>query len=61
MLDPEKRAELGPLAAIYPTCLVSAVIEPNLTLQLTFEDGARIDVPQDREYEAWQIVARIRA
>lgn len=56
MLDPEQRAELGPLTAIYPTCLVTAAIEPNLTLRLTFEDGARIDVPQDRQYEAWEIV-----
>ena len=55
-LDPEKRADLGPVLAIYPTSLASAVVEANLTLSLTFENGSRIDVPQNPHYEAWQVV-----
>lgn len=56
MLDPEKRANLSPLLAIYPVSLASAEVDADLTLRLAFENGAGIDVPQNPYYEAWQIV-----
>jgi Family of unknown function (DUF6188) len=55
-LDPDVRANLGPLIAIYPAYLASAEVETNLTLRLTFEGGATIEVPQNPHYEAWHVV-----
>ena len=54
-LDPEVRADLGLLLAIYPATLASAVIQPDLSLRMVFESGSTIEVPQDLHYEAWQI------
>lgn len=56
LLDPERRGELGPLLATYPATLRSAAVRSDLTLQLTFESGSSIEVPQHLHYEAWQIV-----
>src|SRR5262245_8042155 len=53
-LDPEDRAGLGPLLAIYPTELISGT-EARGTLSLEFSDGVSISVPQDRDYEAWAV------
>jgi hypothetical protein len=55
-LDPEDRADLGPLIAIYPATLRAAIVTPGLTLRLTFSSGALMEVPQHAQYEAWQVV-----
>ena len=54
-LDPEARIDLGPLLALYPTSLVTAYVSEEATLHLEFDGGATIVVPQDAQYEAWQI------
>ena len=55
-LDPERRAELGPLLAIYPATLASGAVGADLTLRLTFDHGATISVPQHPTYESWHVV-----
>jgi hypothetical protein len=55
-LDPGVRHDLGPLLAVYPTTLVTAEIDDDLSLRLTFEGGTTVEVPQDQQYEAWSIV-----
>ncbi len=54
-LDPEARATLGPLLAVYPATGSSATIGANLTLRLVFTSGAVIEVPEDPAFEAWVI------
>lgn len=54
-LDPEARSDLGPLLALYPTSLSTAYVSERATLHLDFDSGATIVVPQDAQYEAWQI------
>lgn len=54
-LDPERRGALGPLLALYPDTLTSAIIDPDLTLRLTFATGAAISVAQHPDYESWQV------
>jgi hypothetical protein len=55
-LDPEDRPALGPLLAVYPAALDSAVVQPDLTVVLTFDGGVKIVVPQDQHYESWHVV-----
>jgi hypothetical protein len=52
----DERIDLGPLLAIYPTTLVSAEIDRDLTLRLTFEGDTTIEVPADPQYESWSVV-----
>jgi hypothetical protein len=54
-LDPQARIDLGPLLALYPTSLSVAYVSERATLHLDFDNGATITVPQDAQYEAWQI------
>lgn len=54
-LDPEARATLGPLLAIYPATVVSGTVGLDLTLRLEFTSGVVIEVPQDPAFEAWEI------
>ena len=54
-LAPENRNELGPFLQLYPGQLEAAFLEPDATLQLAFENGARLVVPPDEVYEAWEI------
>jgi hypothetical protein len=54
-LDPEHRSDLGPFLAVYPATIVSAIISPDLGLQVQFTNGAQIEIPQDPNYEGWQI------
>jgi Family of unknown function (DUF6188) len=54
-LDPEARIDLGPLLALYPTSLAAAYVSDRATLHLDFDSGATIAIPQDAQYEAWQI------
>jgi hypothetical protein len=53
--DPSSREDLGPVLAIYPATVVTATIEPDATLRMVFEGGFTIEVPQDPQYEAWQL------
>lgn len=55
-LDPEHRESLGPLLAAYPAGLASAVVDPDATLRLSFDNGTSIAVSPDATYEAWQVV-----
>jgi hypothetical protein len=54
-LDPRLQSELGPLLAIYPATLLSAVIDPQLTLRLEFTGGDVLEVSEDPSYESWEI------
>jgi len=54
-LDPGDRASLGPILTLYPDSLASASVDEGGTLRLDFASGARIVVPQDPRYEAWQV------
>ena len=54
-LDPEERAGLGPLLALYPASLSAAYVSERASLHLTFDSGATIVVPQHIQYEAWQV------
>ena len=54
-LDPEVGSTLGPLLAIAPGTLQSALITPTLTLRLEFADGAVIEVVEHPSFEAWEI------
>jgi len=54
-LDPTDRALLGPALTLYPGTLVHAFAAPGGTLTLDFANGARIEVPADQNYEAWQV------
>lgn len=47
---------LGPLLSIYPDALVDSNVDEVGTLNLTFRSGVQIQVPPDRNYEAWQVV-----
>jgi hypothetical protein len=55
-LDPEARIDLGPLLALYPASLSIAYVSERATLHLDFDSGATLVVPQDAQYEAWQIL-----
>ena len=54
-LDPDERAGLGPLLALYPASLSAAYVSERAGLHLTFDSGATIVVPQHVQYEAWQV------
>ena len=54
-LDPSDRGLLGPVLTLYPGTLVQALVAPGGTLTLRFASGARIEVPADQHYEAWQV------
>jgi hypothetical protein len=54
-LDPEARIDLGPLLALYPTSLSAAYVSERASLHLDFDSGATIVVPQNAQYEAWQV------
>ena len=54
-LDPDDRAVLGPVLALYPDSLLAATLDPGGTLALPFASGAFITVRQDPRYEAWQV------
>jgi hypothetical protein len=54
-LDPDTRAELGPVLAIYPATLRSAGIDAQLTLRLEFVGGEVLEVSEDPSYESWEI------
>ena len=55
-LDPDHRAELGPLLDIYPDSARDAVADSDGTLRLTFAAGATITVRPDPQYEAWSFL-----
>jgi hypothetical protein len=55
-LAADRRAELGPLLAVYPATLARGWAEPDATLRLDFEDGSSITVPAHPQWEAWQVV-----
>jgi len=52
--DPDTRAELGPVPALYPGTL-DATVDEYATLTLRFASAASITVAQDSRYEAWQV------
>src|SRR4051812_19105801 len=54
-LDPEARIELGPLLALYPASLSAAYVSEQAALHLDFDGGATVVVPQNAQYEAWQV------
>jgi hypothetical protein len=54
-LDPAERLDLGPLLALYPDRLEEASVEADGSLRLTFLSGARITVPPNPQFEAWQV------
>ena len=54
-LDPEVQSGLGPLLAIYPTTLLSAVIDLQLTLRLEFTGGEVVEVSEHPSFESWEI------
>jgi len=56
LLDPDDRAALGPLLALYPSRLDSCGADQDRVLRLTFDGGSQITVPPDPNYEAWSIV-----
>lgn len=54
-LDPDARIDLGPLLALYPASLSAAYVSERAALHLEFDSGATVVVPQDAQYEAWQV------
>ena len=54
-LDPVARIDLGPLLALYPASLSAAYVSERAALHLDFDSGATVVVPQDAQYEAWQV------
>jgi Family of unknown function (DUF6188) len=54
-LDPEARIDLGPLVALYPAVLSAAYVSGRADLHLEFDGGATIVVPQNADYEAWEV------
>jgi hypothetical protein len=54
-LDPASRKDLGPLLAVYPAALSAAYRTQSAELHVEFDSGATIVVPQDADYEAWQV------
>jgi hypothetical protein len=54
-LDPQTRIDLGPLLALYPASLSAAYVSKGAALHLDFDNGATVVVPQDPQYEAWQV------
>ncbi len=54
-LDPEDRAGLGPLLALYPDTLTAAIALPDGSLRLELRSGAVLTVPPDPKFEAWQV------
>jgi hypothetical protein len=54
-LDPAARKDLGPLLAVYPAALATAYVTESAALHVEFDSGATIVVPQDAQYEAWQV------
>ena len=54
-LDPDGRSGLGPLLALYPDELVTARVDPDSALRLSFASGAELVVPPSDEYEAWEV------
>lgn len=55
-LDPEDRASLGPVLALWPGTVQSATVGADQVLRLVLTSGAVIVVAPDRSYEAWQVV-----
>jgi hypothetical protein len=55
-LDPNARAMLGPLLAMYPDTITEASADADGVLRLTFVSGATITVPPSDQYEAWSVV-----
>jgi hypothetical protein len=54
-LEPETPSSLGPLLAIYPATVLSAVIDSQLTLRLEFSGGDVLEVTEDPAYESWEV------
>lgn len=54
-LDPEDRARLGPLLALYPDTLTAAIALPDGSLRLELMSGAVLTVPPDPKFEAWEV------
>ena len=55
-LDPDAHPEeLGPALLLSRTRVVSAAVDLDGALELTFEDGSQIRVPPDINYEAWSL------
>jgi hypothetical protein len=54
-LDPADRGSLGPILTLYPDSLTSAFADDDGTLRMEFVSGTTIVVPQDPQYEAWQV------
>lgn len=55
LLEPEDRAGLGPLVALYPATNIDATMSPDGTMQMTFVGGAFLSVPPHPQYEAWSL------
>lgn len=55
-LSPRRPEELGPAIALYGKEVAFAEASEDGRLLLGFQDGARLGVPADPLYEAWEIV-----
>lgn len=54
-LDPNERAALGPLLALYPDTLTRLEMSPDGTLRGTSASGTLLTVPPDPQYADWNI------
>jgi hypothetical protein len=54
-LDPNDRAGLGPLLALYPDALADLTMSSRGTLTATFASGAVVTIEPDERYEAWSV------
>jgi hypothetical protein len=54
-LDPNDRAGLGPLLALYPDTLQRMTMTPDGTLTAVFTSGVSLTVRPDPHYEAWNV------
>src|SRR4051812_37074248 len=54
-LDPNDRAGLGPLLALYPDTLERMTMTAEGILSATFVSGASVTVGPDPRYEAWNV------
>jgi len=53
--DPQDRARLGPLLALYPGRVERMAMTPDGTLEATFASGTVLSVPPHPRFEAWNI------
>jgi len=53
--DPDDPQSVVPLLKLWPDNLVTATVEPNATLTMSFTSGASISVAADPNREAWEV------